>query len=113
MANSGKVSAELLAGIKNDLDVTWDDEATDTKYRRLIEDGMAYLGGKIGGAPDFERAGEARTLLREYVRYARDEAQDVFETNYLSRILAAQNDRRLSAYVASTKPAEQSDQSDV
>lgn len=101
------VPFELLTEIENDLDVTWSDEATDRKFERLIADGMAYLTGKIGGTPDFSGPGEARTLLREYVRYARDEAQDVFEANYLSRLLAAQSDRRVSAYVASTESAAQ------
>lgn len=101
------VSPELLDEIENDLDVTWSDEATDRKYTRLIADGMAYLTGKIGGTPEFSGPGEAQTLLREYVRYARDEAQDVFESNYLSRILAAQNARRVSAYVASTEQTEE------
>ena len=42
----------------------------------------------------------------EYVRYARDSALEVFETNYQSLILTMQNERRVSAYgVESTVPA--------
>lgn len=100
----GELPAGLLGDIKAILDVTWHDPATDAKYTALIQSGMAYLDDKCGGAADYAVPGEPRTLLTEYVRYARDSALDVFETNYLNRLLAMQNKRRLSAYVAATVP---------
>ena len=48
----------------------------------------------------------ARTLLMEYVRYARDEALDVFENNYTSMILDLMNERMVNAYVESAEQAE-------
>lgn len=86
------VPAALLADVKNYLNITWDDEATDAKINGLIASAAAYLDGKLGGQPDYEADGMPRTLLMDYVRYARDSALDVFESNYLALILTAQNE---------------------
>lgn len=102
----GGLPAGLLDDIKAILDVTWQDPVTDIKYTALIQSGMAYLNDKYGGEADYTVPGEPRTLLTEYVRYARDSALDVFETNYLNRLLAMQNKRRLTAYVAGTVSAQ-------
>lgn len=94
-----EITPALLADVKNHLNITWDDEATDDKVRGLIASAAAYLDGKAGAAQDYEADGPPRTLLLEYVRYARDEALDVFENNYMHLILSMQNERRLTAYV--------------
>lgn len=91
----------VLAYVKSQLGVTWEDTATDERYAQLIADGKAYLDDKLGAPGDYESPGYARELLKEYVRYARDAALDVFETNYTARILAMQNQRRVNAYGAS------------
>ena len=44
--------------------------------------------------------GMPRTLLMEYVRYARDSALDVFESNYLSMLLGMQNEKAVKNYEA-------------
>lgn len=91
----------LLDDIESHLDVTWRDEATDRKYCGLIASGMLYLDGKAGEELDYTADGDGLTLLREYVRYARDGAMDIFETNYLHLLLDMQNRRRVSAYATS------------
>ena len=96
----------LLSDVKNYLDITWDDDATDRKVRGIIAAGMVYVDNKLGEAGDYETDGFPRTLLMEYARYARDSALDVFENNYQSMILAMQNDRKVSAYVESTAAAQ-------
>ena len=94
------ISSGLLADVENQLDVTWNDEATDRKYLGFIASGMAYLDKKAGEEMDYAKDGDGRTLLLEYVRYARDGAMDVFETNYLHLLLSMQNDRKVKAYAA-------------
>ena len=89
----------LLADVKNYLNITWGDRATDDKIARLIASAAAYLDGKLGGQPDYEADGMARTLLMEYVRYARDSALDVFESNYQALILTAQQESMVNDYV--------------
>lgn len=92
MITRESVPADLLADVKNYLNITWDDETTDAKISGLIASAAAYLDGKLGGQPDYEADGMPRTLMMEYVRYARDSALDVFETNYLQMILTAQQE---------------------
>jgi len=78
------ISRELLSDIKIRLDITWEDEATDIKINSLAEDGMFYIDEKLGDAGDYTTPGYPRMLLMEYVRYARDNAVDVFENNYIT-----------------------------
>lgn len=80
------------------LQITWYDEATAARVQALTEDGIAYIDRLLGEPGDYESPGLPRTLLKEYVRYARDAALDVFESNYISLINEAQNDRRVAAY---------------
>ena len=86
----------LLEDVKNYLNITWSDGGTDKKISVLIQSAMFYLNNKAGGEMDYTAEGFPRILLFEYVRYARDEALDVFENNYLSMLLAMQNERRVN-----------------
>lgn len=92
------VSAELLAGAKLWCNITWSDEATDAKVSALIASGEAYIDGKLGIPADYTVSGEPLTLLCEYVRYGLSDALDVFEGNYLNRLLAMQHERKVAAY---------------
>lgn len=92
------VSAELLAGAKLWCNITWSDEATDAKLSALIASGEAYIDGKLGIPADYTVSGEPLTLLCEYVRYGLSDALDVFESNYLNRLLAMQHERKVAAY---------------
>ena len=109
----GEVPAQLLADVKNYLQITWTDQATDDRVRGLIASGTVYIDG-IGGEPmNYTRDGEARTLLFEYVRYARDAALDVFENNYRHLILALGDGMRSMRYVEETLSAGSCDKSDL
>lgn len=101
-----EIPAQLLADVKNYLNITWNDEATDAKVCGLIASGAVYVDSKCGGVQDYSEDGFPRTILMEFCRYARDEALDVFENNYTALILAAQNERRVSAYVESSAAAQ-------
>lgn len=98
-----KLPEGLLEDVKIHLDITWEDVSTDKKVRGHIASGMVYLNDKLGEEADYTVDGDPRTLLMEYCRYARDSALDVFENNYLSQILAAQNKRAVNSYVAKTQ----------
>lgn len=99
---AGAVSAALLSAVKLWCNITWSDEATDAKVSDLIASGAAYIDGKLGAAGDYDTPGEPLTLLKEYVRYGLSDALDVFESNYLNRLLAMQHERRVSEYAADT-----------
>lgn len=89
----------LLADVKNYLNITWNDQATEDKLRGLIASASMYIDSKCGAAQDYETDGFPRTILMEHVRYARDEALDVFENNYAHLILAMQTEKDVNAYV--------------
>ena len=98
MVSRESLPEELLSDVKNYLNITWADDATDTKVSGLIASGMVYLNAKYGEEADYTADGMPRTLLMEYVRYARDSALDVFENNYQALLLGMQNGRLVSAY---------------
>lgn len=102
MSSRQKLPEGLLEDVKNFLDITWEDEATDRKIGGFIASGMAYINDKAGGQMDYSLDGYCRTLLMEYVRYARDVAIDVFETNYRHMLLAMQTNRRVRDYAAAS-----------
>lgn len=93
------ISQTLLTDVKNYLDITWNDDATDAKISGIIASGIQYLRTKGGGCVDFENDMVANQLLKDYVRYARDSALDVFENNYRSMILMLQIGRKVDAHV--------------
>ncbi len=105
-AGRDNLPSGLLEGVKTYLGVTWDDEATDNRLKGLIASGMVYLDGKYGAEADYQADGAPRTLLMEYVRYARDAALDVFENNYQALLLDMQTERQVGAYVAGSVQAE-------
>ena len=108
--NRSSIPAELLSDVKNFLDITWEDEAEDKKISGLIAQGSVYLDGKYGEVANYETEGLPRTLLMEYVRYARDRALDVFENNYQSMILAMQNERAVMRYSETMESAVSAEQ---
>ena len=105
MLARNSISPQLLNDVKNYINITWSDEATDEKICGLIASGSAYLDLKIGGSPDYEEDGMPRTLLLEWVRYAWSEALDVFEANFLPLILTAQQEEVAASAQTYTVPA--------
>ena len=101
-----QISDALFEDVKADLGITWKDEVTERKTQNYIRSGISYLNGKLGTQGDYESDGYPRTLLFEYVRYARDGALDVFENNYLSMILAMQNQRAVREYAENSVSSE-------
>lgn len=95
----------LLEEIKLYLGITWQDLVTDQRIKILTENGMAYLDLKRGEPADYHAPGLPRSLLMDYVRYARDEALDVFENNYQPLINAMRNKRRVNQCVESSQPS--------
>lgn len=106
-ADRHALTPELLDDVKIHINITWQDETTDKKIRGLIAAGMVYINSKYGEEANYEKDGMPRTLLMEYVRYARDGALDVFENNYHALILGMQNERAVKAYAETTVQTEQ------
>jgi hypothetical protein len=83
---------ELLKKIKNYLDITWElDETEEEKLLGLINSGKSYLNRRAGAEIDFESDDDGLMMLKDYVRYARSNALDEFENNYLHEIISLRN----------------------
>lgn len=91
----------LLKIVKNRLDITWSDAATDDKLTLTIENGIAELDFLSGVSNDYMQAGKAQSLLFAYVMYDLANCLDDFKTNYRSEIIAFINQAKVNAYVAS------------
>ena len=92
--------AALLADVKNYLQKSWEDEATDKRLREMILGSAAYLDNVLGSAQDYSQIGNPRSLLFERVRYQDCEALDAWLPNYLSLVIAAQREVRSRASAA-------------
>ena len=103
MYGRNEIPAALLADVKNYLNITWEDLATDERIRGLIASATADLDDYAGEELDYLSDGLPRTLMMDHVRYARDEALDVFENNYRTQLIRLRNRRRVTGYVESAK----------
>ena len=108
-----EVPAALLDDVKTYLQITWADQATDDRIRGLIASGTQYLDAIAGEPMNYQRDGDARTLLFEYARYARDAALDVFETNFRHLLLGMQAEMRSLRDVEETIAAGSCGQSEL
>ena len=97
MAETAEILA-LLAAVRNYLDVTWTDEALDSKLVSLIKAGKAYLNGVSGIVNDYTVEGQALSLLLDYVRYARSGATEMFWNNYKHELLSMHLERGDTEY---------------
>ena len=77
--------------IKRHLAITWDDEDTNLTIRDYIIDGQNHLMGLCGDfSIDFNTDIDAKKLLKEYCRYARNFSIEAFNHNFADDILRLQ-----------------------
>lgn len=88
----------LLEAVRNYLDITWDDQDSDTKLSGIIERGMKYLNKAAGEELDYSIEDKPRELLMDYCRYARSKALNEFHTNYLHELLSLQHEYEVKRY---------------
>lgn len=98
--------ADLLVGLKEDvkiyLDITWSDPNTEKKLTGIIERGMKYLNSVAGGELDYSLEDKPKELLMDYCRYARSNALEEFQINYLHELLTLQIQQEVKRYEAET-----------
>ena len=92
------LNESLLVAAKNYLDITWQDEDTDTKLTGILRRGMRYLDAAAGAPLDYHAEDKPRELLFEYAMYARSNALDEFRNNYLHELLSLQIGQELGRY---------------
>lgn len=92
----------LLAAVRNYLDITWTDIAGDEKLSGIIARGMKYIDNIAGSEMDYVIEGKPRELLLDYCRYARSNALNELQRNYLHELLSLQISQEVAAYEART-----------
>ena len=95
------MTPELLAAVRNYLDVTWVDADTDTKLTGIISRGIKFIDRHAGSTLDYSIEDNPRALLFDYCRYSWSNALEEFSTNYLPEILALEITESVKAYEAS------------
>ncbi|HQA58951.1 MAG TPA: hypothetical protein PK033_13885 [Acetivibrio sp.] len=95
----------LLNELKNYLDITWEDDQTDIKLLGMIERGMKYLNRVAGTELDFTVNDKPKELLFDYCRYARSNALEMFQQNFLHELLSLQIQAEVDSYEASDSDA--------
>ncbi|HWQ30456.1 MAG TPA: hypothetical protein VN549_05645, partial [Negativicutes bacterium] len=90
----------LLEAVRNYLDITWNDEATDKKLSGIIARGISYIDSAAGASMDYSIEGKPRELLFDYCRYVRSQALEEFQNNFLSELLSLQIAQEVAEYEA-------------
>lgn len=85
--------------VKQECAVTWDDPSLDSQ----IEEAKAYLKDISGTSISFDAPGTATSLLKNRVRYDRNGALALFETDYRSSLLRFQLSEGLKGGAADGK----------
>ena len=79
---------EMLAAAKNYMDITWQDESTDSKMSGIIARGKARLQKVAGSALTFSVESPETALLLDYCLYAWSQALSEWESAYKSELIA-------------------------
>lgn len=90
------MSLELLAEVKEELRIEWDEE--DSRLTKIIERGKSRLRMLIGPEPNYEEDGLARDLLLAYCRYSYNNALEYFEENFAAELTRLQMEAALKGY---------------
>lgn len=91
MEENTKKQFPYFEEIKRHLAITWDDEVTNETIIDYIVDGKNHLMTLCGDfSIDFNTDLDAKKLLKEYCRYARNLSIEAFNQNFADDILRLQ-----------------------
>ncbi|WP_431030050.1 hypothetical protein [Lysinibacillus sp. LZ02] len=76
------VKAELLTELKDNLQITWEDDVTDRSLVRFITSSKNVLNELCNGELEYAAGSTERELLLERCRYMWNNATDSFRENY-------------------------------
>ena len=88
----------MLVAIKAALSVTWDEEDTDMKIIRIMEDAEVKLNHILGADMDYTAPGPARRLFVNFCMYVWNGVEKDFKTNYLNDIYELRRINEVKAY---------------
>lgn len=80
----------LISDVKNDLDISWEDEATNKKIKEYVENGIVTITGISSASEEinFSLPGKERELLFAYCRYARSNVLEMFRKNFKDELIS-------------------------
>lgn len=76
----------LLQDLKDKLNITWDEEETNRKLKKIIRDATITMNYKLGAKIDYSEDGPEHNLFLNYCMYAWNNCTNEFDNNYLNEI---------------------------
>lgn len=77
----------LVDILKNELFITWDDEATNKRLQRIVSNAIPTMNHKIGSDIDYTREGMEQNLFMNYCVYVYNGCANEFDENYFNEIM--------------------------
>lgn len=78
---------DLYETLRNELNITWDDEETESRLIRIIRNAVVTMNRKIGSDIDYSIAGPEQELFLAYCVYVYNNCANQFDENYLNEIM--------------------------
>ena len=78
---------DLYETLRNELNITWYDEETESRLTRIITNAVVTMNRKIGSDIDYSIAGPEQELFLAYCVYVYNNCANQFDENYLNEIM--------------------------
>lgn len=78
---------DLYETLRNELNITWDDEETESRLIRIITNAVVTMNRKIGSDINYSIAGPEQELFLAYCVYVYNNCANQFDENYLNEIM--------------------------
>lgn len=77
----------LFKLLKNELNITWEEEETNLRLSRIIANAMLTMNRKLGLDIDYTESGQEQELFLAYCVYVYNNCANQFDENYLNEIM--------------------------
>ena len=88
----------LFQEVKDHLNITWDEEETNRKIERIINDATSTLNWKLGSNIDYLAGGQEHNLFLNYCMYSYNNCTNEFDNNYFNEIMQIRQKYEVLAY---------------
>lgn len=99
----------LFAQVKRKLNITWNDEDTDSLVKDIINSAIPIMLHKLGITDenfDFSKPGAENNLFRAYCLYEFNHCANEFDANYSNEIAQTRDKNILKQYTDETEGTE-------
>jgi hypothetical protein len=103
------VNETLFAQVKRKLNITWNDEDTDSLVKDIISSAIPIMLHKLGITDenfDFSKPGAENNLFRAYCLYEFNHCANEFDANYSNEIAQTRDKNILKQYTDETEGTE-------